>query len=41
MAADAFAARLKSQAAVRNRRLIVKAGVALQAEMPAFAPHQK
>lgn len=41
MAADAFAARLESQSAVRNLCLCVIASVALQAEMPAFASHQK
>lgn len=41
VAADALAARLKSQASVRNTGLRVKPGVALQAELPAFAPHQQ
>jgi hypothetical protein len=41
VAANAFSARLKSQPAVRNLRLRVKSGVALQAQLAAFAPHQK
>ena len=41
MAANTFAAGLESQAAVRHLRLRVKSGVALQAELAAFAPHQK
>ena len=41
MAANAFAARLESQAAVRYCALRVESGMALQAEMAGFAPHQE
>ena len=40
VAAGALAAGLKAQAAVRERGLSVEAGVTLQAELPAFPPHQ-
>ena len=40
VAAGALTTGLKSQAAMRDRRLGVEAGVALEAEHPAFAPHQ-
>lgn len=41
MAANAFAAGLEPQAAVRNPLLCVVSGMALQAELAAFATHQK
>ena len=40
MAAGTLATGLEAQAAVRSRGLGVEAGVALQAELPAFPPHQ-
>ena len=41
MAASAFTAGLKSQSAVRHGSLRMESGVALQAELTAFAPHQE
>lgn len=41
MAASAFPAGLKAQAAVFNRRLVVNSSVALQAELPAFATNKE
>ena len=41
VAANAFAGGLETQAAVRNLRLRVKAGVTLQTELARFAAHQK
>ena len=41
MAADALAAGLVSEFAVRRSQLAVESGMALQAELPAFAPDQK
>ena len=41
VAASAFPAGLKAQAAVFNRRLIVNSSVALQAELPAFATNKE
>jgi hypothetical protein len=41
MAADAFAAGLESQPTVRYGGLVMKAGVALQAELAAFSAYQQ
>ncbi len=41
MAAGALAAGLKAEPAVRHACLIVVSGMALQAELPPFAPHQQ